>query len=101
MADDVPGPVRVVLVEAGAEPPELSPDRAAGGRYASALVFAVRDGRLVGEGEPPLEHAVSGAELDKPPGEPLGDRRTEAGPPPPPARPAPVTPPAAATTIHS
>src|SRR2546423_7474188 len=88
MADDVPGPVRVVLVEAGAELPRLSPDRDTGGRYAGALVFAVREGRLVGEVELPLEHAISGAELDEHLRGALGDRWTEAGPPAP-AGPAP------------
>ena len=99
MADDVPGPVRVVLVEAGAELPRLSPDRDTGGRYAGALVFAVREGRLVGEVELPLEHAISGAELDEHLRGALGDRWTEAGPPAP-AGPAPFISVVVATTMQ-
>jgi GT2 family glycosyltransferase len=78
---DAPGPVRVLIVEAGTGLPEVSPERAAGGRYATALIFAVHEGRLVGEVELPLgDHPVSGAELDDLLRYALGDRWAAASP---------------------
>jgi len=79
---DAPGPVRVLIVDAGTELPEVSPKRAAGGRYVAALIFAVRDGHLVGEVELPLgDQPVSGPELDDQLRRALGDRWTGGVPP--------------------
>jgi GT2 family glycosyltransferase len=86
-AVDVPRPVRVVLVDAGGDLPEISPECEAGGRYGAALVFAVRDGRLVGEVELPLgDRRVSGTELGEHLRYALADRWAAAPPAVPAAR---------------
>lgn len=96
----VPDPVRVLLVDADAELPEISPERAAGGRYGAALVFAVRDGRLAGEVELPLgERTVSPAELGERLRQALGERST-AVPPAAPAAGFPFISVVIATTMH-
>jgi GT2 family glycosyltransferase len=77
--DGAPRPVRVLLVDAGTGLPDISGD----GRYGAALVFAVRDGRLVGEVEVPLNgRAVTGAELEARLRDAVGERWTPTTRPP-------------------
>jgi GT2 family glycosyltransferase len=55
-----PGPVRVLVAEAGAEVPAIA------ATYVAALVFGVQHGRLIGELEVPLRgDGMSGAELGR------------------------------------
>jgi glycosyltransferase involved in cell wall biosynthesis len=80
-AGAVPGPVRVVLVNAGTDLPDISSERDAGGRYDTALVFAASGGRLVGEVELALgEGVVSGADLGEHLHRALGVRWTASAP---------------------
>jgi glycosyltransferase involved in cell wall biosynthesis len=75
-----PNPVRVVFLDVAADGdlPEISGERAAGGRYDTALVFAARDGRLIGEVEVPLNgRAMTGHQLGTHLRHALGDRWLE------------------------
>lgn len=50
----MPGPMRVVFVDADRPLPDISTERDSGGPYVATLVFVLRRGRLIGEVELPL-----------------------------------------------
>ena len=50
----MPGPMRVVFVDADRSLPDVSTERDRGGRYTGVVVFVLRRGRLIGEVELPL-----------------------------------------------